>query len=88
MPNEVYSCRFVDQDIQSSYEDKKIMSVLFKVFAGIIIFISFNGLFGLISFVAKQRSREVAIRKVMGTTTFELVKMLNGSLFRIQNLTR
>jgi ABC-type antimicrobial peptide transport system permease subunit len=36
-------------------------------------------LFGLISFVATQRTREVAIRKVLGASTIELVKMLNGS---------
>ncbi|RZM27498.1 MAG: FtsX-like permease family protein, partial [Pedobacter sp.] len=56
-----------------------ITGVLFKVFAGVIIFISFIGLFGLISFVATQRTREVAIRKVLGASTIELVKMLNGS---------
>ena len=78
-PNEVYAGKFVDQEIQNSYETEKIISVLFKFFAGVIIFISFIGLFGLISFVAKQRSREVAIRKVLGATTIELVKMLNGS---------
>ncbi|MEJ7560573.1 MAG: ABC transporter permease [Pedobacter sp.] len=78
-PNEVYSGRFVDQEIQSFYDTEKVMSVLFKFFAGVIIFISFIGLFGLISFVAKQRSREVAIRKVLGATTVELVRMLNGS---------
>ncbi|RZL69631.1 MAG: FtsX-like permease family protein, partial [Pedobacter sp.] len=53
--------------------------ILFKVFAGVIIFISFIGLFGLISFVATQRTKEVAIRKVLGASTIELVKMLNGS---------
>jgi len=55
------------------------MGTLFKVFAGVIIFISFIGLFGLISFVATQRTKEVAIRKVLGASTLELVKMLNGS---------
>jgi len=53
--------------------------VLFKIFAGVIIFISFIGLFGLISFVATQRTKEVAIRRVLGASTLELVKMLNGS---------
>jgi ABC-type antimicrobial peptide transport system permease subunit len=55
------------------------MGILFKVFASVIIFISFIGLFGLISFVAMQRTKEVAIRKVLGASTLQLVKMLNGS---------
>lgn len=78
-PAGVYSSSFLNERINSYYENERTMGLLFKVFAGIIVFISFIGLFGLISFVAKQRSREVAIRKVLGATTLELVKMLNGS---------
>ncbi|MCJ0742916.1 ABC transporter permease [Pedobacter montanisoli] len=78
-PEYVYSSSFMDDEINSYYESEKIMGTLFKVFAGVIIFISFIGLFGLISFVAAQRTKEVAIRRVLGASTFELVKMLNGS---------
>ena len=78
-PNGIFDSNFVNDNINSYYESELIMGVLFKVFAGVIIFISFIGLFGLISFVATQRTREVAIRKVLGASTFELVKMLNGS---------
>jgi putative ABC transport system permease protein len=78
-PTRVYSSGFLNERINTYYENERTMGTLFKVFAGVIIFISFIGLFGLISFVAKQRSREVAIRKVLGATTLELVKMLNGS---------
>ena len=78
-PENFYSSSFVDDDISQYYELERIMGTLFKVFAGVIIFISFIGLFGLISFVATQRTKEVAIRKVLGASTVELVKMLNGS---------
>lgn len=78
-PQSVYGAGFVDERISSYYESEAIMGILFKVFAAVIIFISFIGLFGLISFVAAQRTKEVAIRKVLGASTFELVKMLNGS---------
>jgi len=78
-PDYVYDVAFVNDDINGYYEEEQIMGVLFRVFAGVIIFISFIGLFGLISYVATQRSREVAIRKVLGASTVELVKMLNGS---------
>ncbi|RZL29770.1 MAG: FtsX-like permease family protein, partial [Pedobacter sp.] len=78
-PNGVFDSRFVNDSINNNYESERVMSVLFKVFAGVIIFISFIGLFGLISFVATQRTKEVAIRKVLGASTIELMKMLNGS---------
>lgn len=78
-PTEVYDSSFVDEQVNSYYNSEKIMGILFKTFAGVIIFISFIGLFGLISFVATQRTKEIAIRKVLGATTLELVKMLNGS---------
>lgn len=75
----VYNSSFVDDDINSYYESEQVMGTLFKVFATVIIFIAFIGLFGLISFVAAQRTREMAIRKVLGATTVELVSMLNSS---------
>ncbi|GGI23533.1 ABC transporter permease [Pedobacter mendelii] len=78
-PESVYNQSFLDDQINAYYQGEKIMGTLFKVFAGVIIFISFIGLFGLISFVATQRTKEVAIRKVLGASTIELVKMLNGS---------
>ena len=78
-PNHIYNASFVKDEINNYYEGERIMGVLFKVFAAIIIFISFIGLFGLISFVATQRTKEVAIRKVLGASTFELVRLLNGS---------
>ena len=78
-PNGIFDSGFVNESINSYYESEQIMGTLFKVFAGVIIFISFIGLFGLISFVATQRTKEVAIRKVLGASTIELVKMLNGS---------
>lgn len=77
--NYVYKSSFVDDQINHYYEAERVMGVLFKVFAAVIIFISFIGLFGLISFVATQRTKEVAIRKVLGASTYEVVKMLNGS---------
>ncbi|MBB6501209.1 ABC transporter permease [Pedobacter cryoconitis] len=75
----IYEAKFVNDDINRYYESEQVMGGLFRIFAGVIIFISFIGLFGLISFVATQRTKEVAIRKVLGASTLELVKMLNGT---------
>lgn len=78
-PDYVYESNFFDENLKGYYETERIMGALFKVFAGVVIFISFIGLFGLISFVATQRTKEIAIRKVLGASNFELVKMLNSS---------
>ena len=77
--DDVFESHFVNDDLNAYYETEKVMSVLFKVFSIVIIFISLTGLFGLITFVAAQRTREVAIRKVLGASDFELVSLLNSS---------
>ncbi|WP_129714940.1 ABC transporter permease [Pedobacter sp. SYP-B3415] len=79
LPEYVYSSTFMDEQISGYYESERITGTLFKIFAGVIIFISFIGLFGLISYVATQRTRELAIRKVLGASTTELVRLLNSS---------
>jgi putative ABC transport system permease protein len=78
-PDYVFEVNFMDDEITNYYRTEQVMGTLFKVFAGVVIFISFIGLFGLISFVATQRTREIAIRKVLGASNFELIKMLNSS---------
>jgi putative ABC transport system permease protein len=78
-PDYVYDVNFLDDEIKNYYITERIMGTLFKVFASVVIFISFIGLFGLISFIATQRTREIAIRKVLGASNLELIKMLNSS---------
>ncbi|MCX2574808.1 ABC transporter permease [Pedobacter sandarakinus] len=78
-PNYVFRNNFFDDSLDNYYETERVMGTLFKVFAGVVVFISFIGLFGLISFVATQRTKEIAIRKVLGATNIELIKMLNSS---------
>lgn len=78
-PQNVFRSKFVDEDINRYYESERITGILFRIFAGVIIFISFIGLFGLVSFVASQRTRELAIRKVLGASNYELISMLNSS---------
>lgn len=82
-PEHIYQSSFLKQDLIGYYERERIMGILFRVSAGVIVFISFLGLFGLISFVAVQRSREIAIRKVLGATTGELVRLLNSSFVKM-----
>ena len=53
------------------------IGTLAALFAGLAIFISCLGLFGLASFTAEQRTKEIGIRKVMGATVFNLWRLLS-----------
>lgn len=82
-PEHVYGAVFMEEKINKYYESERVMGTLFKAFAFVIVFISFIGLFGLISFVATQRTKEMAIRKVLGASTLELISILNFSFMTL-----
>jgi putative ABC transport system permease protein len=59
---------FVDQAIASEYESEKKMSTIVGLFAGIAILISLLGLIAMSTYYIQQRSKEIAVRKVFGST--------------------
>lgn len=69
--------RFVDQEYEQSYQNEIAISVLVNVFAGVSIFISCLGLFGLSFFSADQRAKEIGIRKIHGARVWQLVILLS-----------
>jgi putative ABC transport system permease protein len=71
----VYNC--LDQSIADYYKQENQLSQLYKIFSGIAIFISCLGLYGLISFMAVQRKKEIGIRKVLGAPVRDIVIMLS-----------
>jgi ABC-type antimicrobial peptide transport system permease subunit len=76
-PDFVFEYNFLDQSIADYYKQENQLSVLYKIFAGIAIFISCLGLYGLISFMAVQRKKEIGIRKVLGAPVGDIVVMLS-----------
>lgn len=82
-PNSIYNVNLLNDEMQNYYENERITGAIFNISTIVILSISFIGLFGLISFVAVQRTKEVAIRKVLGASTTELVNMLNSSFLRM-----
>ena len=76
-PDYVFEYDFVDQNIDNYYKQENQLSQLYKIFAGIAIFISCLGLFGLISFMAIQRKKEIGVRKVLGAPVHHIVMMLS-----------
>jgi ABC-type antimicrobial peptide transport system permease subunit len=71
-PEHVFGYEFIDQTIANFYRDEQKTARLFEVFAGIAIFIGCLGLFGLISFLTTQRTKEVGIRKVLGASMYNI----------------
>jgi putative ABC transport system permease protein len=76
-PDFVFEYSFIDQSIADYYKQENELSVLFKIFSGISIFISCLGLYGLISYMAVQRKKEIGIRKVLGAPVRDIVVMLS-----------
>ena len=76
-PDYVYEYKFLDDKIAGFYQQESQLSALYKIFAAIAIFLSCLGLYGLASFMAAQRIKEVGIRKVLGATAGNIVYLFS-----------
>jgi putative ABC transport system permease protein len=76
-PDFVYEYQFLDDKIASFYKQENQLAQLYKIFAAIAIFLSCLGLYGLASFMAVQRVKEVGIRKVLGATAGNIVYLFS-----------
>jgi ABC-type antimicrobial peptide transport system permease subunit len=76
-PDYVYEYRFLDDKIDSFYKQENQLSQLYQLFAAIAIFLSCLGLYGLASFMAVQRIKEVGIRKVLGASAGSIVYLFS-----------
>lgn len=72
-PNFVFEYKFLDEKIGSFYKQENQLANLYKIFAALAIFLSCLGLYGLASFMAVQKIKEVGIRKVLGATVTNIV---------------
>ena len=76
-PNEPLEYSFLDDDFQKNYEADNRLSAIVKNFTIIAILISCLGLFGLATFSAEQRTKEIGIRKVLGASVQSIVALLS-----------
>jgi len=76
-PEYAYNGFFLDDNIAQFYKQENQMALVYKIFAGIAIFISCLGLYGLVSFMAVQRTKEVGIRKVLGASVSSIVYLFS-----------
>lgn len=68
---------FMDESIENFYRQENQLSLLYKIFSGIAILISCLGLYGLVSFMAVQRRKEVGVRKVLGASVGHIVYLFS-----------
>jgi ABC-type antimicrobial peptide transport system permease subunit len=76
-PGSPFVYKFTDEEYAKKFNDERRIGSLTTIFSVLAIFISCLGLFGLASFVAEQRTKEIGIRKVLGATVFNLWQMLS-----------
>jgi putative ABC transport system permease protein len=72
-----FEYQFVDQEYEKKFGDEQRIGKLSGIFASLAIFISCLGIFGLASFMAGQRTKEIGLRKVMGASVLNLWRMLS-----------
>jgi putative ABC transport system permease protein len=76
-PTYLYDPYFFDQSIEQFYKNETITVQLFKWFSILAIFISCLGLYGLVSFLTVQKTKEVGIRKVLGAPVYSIVYLFS-----------
>ena len=76
-PDFVFEYHFLDDQIAHFYREEARLSLFYRVFASIAIFLSCLGLYGLASFMAVQRLKEVGIRKVLGATVANIIYLFS-----------
>jgi putative ABC transport system permease protein len=78
-----FQYRFVSDEVQKQYEAEAVFSNIITSFAGMAIFISCLGLFGLAAFNAEQRRKEISIRKVLGASVTGVAAILSKEFLKL-----
>ncbi|HNA01359.1 MAG TPA: FtsX-like permease family protein, partial [Ferruginibacter sp.] len=76
-PEYVYNATFLDDTINEYYQQENRLSLMYKIYAALAIFISCLGLYGLVSFMVVQKTKEVGIRKVLGASVQSILYLFS-----------
>ena len=82
-PEKVFEYSFLDTELQQQYDAEQQLTEMIGYFSALAIFISCLGLFSLSLFMAIDRAREVAIRKVLGASVGQLLQLLSGGFVKL-----
>jgi putative ABC transport system permease protein len=82
-PSHPFDFFFLDDFFNAQYRSEERLNSIFAWFSGLAIIIACLGLFGLSSFMAEQRTKEIGIRKVLGASISEVVVLLSKELLAL-----
>lgn len=82
-PNEPFEYSFLDEDFQKNYQAESSLSAIVGYFTAVAILISCLGLFGLATFSAEQRIKEIGVRKVLGASVTNIVALLSKDFLKL-----
>jgi putative ABC transport system permease protein len=78
-----FEYHFLDENFASHYETERTQGSLIFIFTVLAIFIACLGLFGLVTFTAEQRTKEIGVRKVLGASVVSIVRLLSADLIKL-----
>jgi putative ABC transport system permease protein len=82
-PGMPYSYRFLDDAFNEMYSSEQRIGKIILIFSTLAILIACLGLFGLSTFIAEQRTKEIGIRKVLGSSVGSIVQLLSKDFIRL-----
>lgn len=82
-PDFPFEYSFLDQDLENQYRTEQRMQHIFGVAALVSVVIACLGVFGMASFMVERRTRELGIRKVIGASKRDLLRLLSGEYVRL-----
>ncbi|MFD1145226.1 ABC transporter permease [Larkinella insperata] len=82
-PDSYFSAQFVDEQLQENYVQEQTMAKLVNFFAGIAVVIGGLGLYGLVLFMAAQKTKEIGVRKVLGASIGDILWLFGREFFRL-----
>jgi len=83
VPDLFFDYTFLDDHFAKLYQSDKQVSVVMSILAGLAIFIACLGLFGLATFTAQRRTKEIGIRKVVGASVFQITALLSKDFLKL-----
>ncbi|MCG8603605.1 hypothetical protein MJD09_01215, partial [bacterium] len=83
VPTRSFHYTFLDDDLGKLYESEQSLNRVIRAFTGLAIFIACLGLFGLASFTAEQRTKEIGIRKVLGASVLGVIALLSKEFTKL-----
>jgi ABC-type antimicrobial peptide transport system permease subunit len=82
-PESYFTHQFVDEQIERSYQQEQTMGKLVNFFAGIAVLIGCLGLYGLVLFMATQKTKEIGVRKVLGASVGSILWLFGKEFTRL-----